>query len=176
MELQSTALPTELREGKLPPRFELGVVDSKSTVLTNYTIGAWSLPIGIEPMTYRLTVCRSTYWAMEDSAESGVRTHACERTDDLKSYPLDQLGHLSQYILYLYQIFKHFGGGSKAVFSFSSWRCLSFLMSAPWQSCFVRLIQLGQKLPSQYWQSMGTPHFLRHSWQGIPILSVHFLN
>ena len=40
MELQSTALPTELREGKLPPRFELGVVDSKSTVLTNYTIGA----------------------------------------------------------------------------------------------------------------------------------------
>ena len=25
---------------KLPPRFELGVEDSKSTVLTNYTIGA----------------------------------------------------------------------------------------------------------------------------------------
>ena len=43
MELQSTALPTELRKvysAKLPPRFELGVVDSKSTVFTNYTIGA----------------------------------------------------------------------------------------------------------------------------------------
>ena len=40
MELQSIALPTELREGELPPRLELGVVDSKSTVLTNYTMRA----------------------------------------------------------------------------------------------------------------------------------------
>jgi hypothetical protein len=29
-----------LHPDKLPPRFELGAVDSKSTVLTNYTIGA----------------------------------------------------------------------------------------------------------------------------------------
>jgi hypothetical protein len=29
-----------LHPNELPPRFELGAVDSKSTVLTNYTIGA----------------------------------------------------------------------------------------------------------------------------------------
>jgi hypothetical protein len=41
MELQSTALPTELRkDDELPRGFEPRVVDSKSTVLTNYTIGA----------------------------------------------------------------------------------------------------------------------------------------
>src|SRR5210317_853707 len=40
MELQSTALPTELRGVKLPRGFEPRVVDSKSTVFTNYTIGA----------------------------------------------------------------------------------------------------------------------------------------
>jgi|SRR6056300_777637 hypothetical protein len=44
MELQSTALPTELREDKKLPRgFEPRVVDSKSTVFTNYTIGALTL-------------------------------------------------------------------------------------------------------------------------------------
>src|SRR5210317_1178302 len=40
MELQSTALPTELRGVKLPRGFEPRAVDSKSTVFTNYTIGA----------------------------------------------------------------------------------------------------------------------------------------
>jgi len=44
------------------------------------------------------------------------------------------------------------------------------LISAPWQSCFVKLRQLGQKLPPQYLQSIGTPHFFLHSWQGISYL------
>jgi hypothetical protein len=61
MELQSTALPTELRKGKLPPRLELGVADSKSAVLTNYTIGA--------------------------AAKSGVRTHACKAQAILSRTP-----------------------------------------------------------------------------------------
>ena len=52
MELHSTALPTELRKGKLPPRLELGVVDSKSTVLTNYTIGALLYLICIISLIY----------------------------------------------------------------------------------------------------------------------------
>jgi hypothetical protein len=46
--LQRNALPTELREdGELPRGFEPRAVDSKSTVLTNYTIGATLSIFGI---------------------------------------------------------------------------------------------------------------------------------
>ena len=42
--LQSIALPTELRPGKLPPVFETGLLDSKSKVIDHYTIEAiWLL-------------------------------------------------------------------------------------------------------------------------------------
>jgi len=72
-----------------------------------------------------------------------------------------------------HQIFTNFGGGSKAVFSASSFNCFIFLRSAPWQSCFVKLIQLGQKLPSQYRQSMGTPHFFLQRPHGILTVNAH---
>src|SRR6056300_1040536 len=46
--LQRNALPTELRgDGELPRGFEPRAVDSKSTVLTNYTIGATLSIFGI---------------------------------------------------------------------------------------------------------------------------------
>ena len=51
---------------------------------------------GLEPATDGVEIRRSiqlSYWG--GRGESGVRTHECRSTTELKSVPLDQLGHLT---------------------------------------------------------------------------------
>ena len=66
---------------KLPPRFELGVEDSKSTVLTNYTIGAGFHAILALPRTHHEEVLHTC----PKIVNGGFRTHARISVIELES-------------------------------------------------------------------------------------------